>query len=252
LAHELGQCDQAITRFLEAQSSWRSLEPATVPLESSAWGTAWGIHWELAKLYDQTGRPADAIPHYVVWRDMRAEEYRANPGDAIAATRLAEVCFDLGLARKQLGQLDLALRDLREASGLWERQTSDSSRTRYRALARVSVEIGRVLDDQSRFAEAIDAHRTAIKWHLLAWDTSDPRRRHSESTCAHVIGNLHCDLRQYREAVASYRRALALRESLANEFPGNAKYVSDRDGTRRRLGEALEQLKSSGISEPST
>jgi serine/threonine protein kinase len=242
LARDLGLGDEALDWFNEALRYWHTVDSPASKLDSSAREARWMIHWELATLHDKAGRPAEAIPHYLEWREIRAEDFRASPGDPMAVGRLADVCFKLGLARSETGQRDDALGEFETARALWEGLTHDTSKARSRALARVNREIGRIHDLQGRFAQAIEAFKAQRKWIQLGWDTPDPRRRQGIASCDHVIGNLQCDLSQFQEAVACFRRALELREALVSEFPDNRKYASDRDGTKRNLAEALEKL----------
>jgi hypothetical protein len=58
--------------------------------------------------------------------------------------------------------------------------------------------------------------------------------------CHHVIGNLHCDLEHWADAVASFRRAESLRAALASEQPSDRKRRDNLEGTRRNLAEVLE------------
>jgi tetratricopeptide (TPR) repeat protein len=182
---------------------------------------------------------ADAFSNYAAWRDLLAEAVRARGKDLRNSRRLAQVCVNLGLARRDAGRSNDALNDLEQARSVWEELSGDPSEFRLRRLARIHVEIGRIHDRARRFAQAIESFTRARDFDeaLARRAPTDPRYRAGIACCDHVIAGLHEDLQQFAPAESFYRRALDLREALAREFPQNAKFASDRDGTKRNLAE---------------
>jgi tetratricopeptide (TPR) repeat protein len=241
LAENLGRRDEAIAGYREALACLQVAEPA--PADRLARSCYVSVHSHLAKLRCEAGQGAAAIPHLSAGRDLRAEELRTRPEDPVARQGLARACFRLGIARRDAGQLDEALVDLRRARTLWE-ASPHATRRRLKELARIAVEIGRIEDRQGRFAAAILSFiRAKERFESLARQVPDDVGvRRDLAMCYHVIGNLHRDLRQLAEAAASFRQALMLREALARDFPDNAQFASSLNGTRRNLAEVSDLL----------
>ncbi len=242
IARGLGRSDEAISLVPRSAGLLGGIHPSNAPIDPGERERYWAVHWELANLRQAVGRPADAIPNYLVWRDLRAADFRASPTDPVAVKRLADACFRLGLARRDSGQADQALQDLEQARKLLESLTQDLSPTRLQELVRINRAIGRILDRQGRFAQAIEPFTRTKALIRSAWAPTDPRRRRGWRVVTSVIGNLRCDLHQFSAAVTSFRRALELEESLVRDYPNNGKYRSDMDGTKQRLAQTEEIL----------
>jgi tetratricopeptide (TPR) repeat protein len=239
LAKIFGRKEEAIGWFRAAVAHWNGADPARESVSSYTRRSYVGVHAQLASLCDAVGRPADAFPHYLAWRDLLAAELRDPPEDPIARRKLAGLCFKIGLARRDAGRLDEALEDFGQARSCWEALSADSSRRRLKELARISVEIGRTEDRQGRYAEAIVSFRRAKASYeaLLRRPPLDPKDHQGVAMCDHAIGNLQCDLAQFAEATASFRRALELEQALVHDSPDHPGFATDLDGTRRRLAE---------------
>jgi tetratricopeptide (TPR) repeat protein len=243
-AKVLGRKEEAIGWFRAAVAQWQGADPAREPISRYTRQSYVAAHADLAGLCDAVGRPADAFPHYLAWRDLLAAELRDRPEDPVARRKLAGLCLKIGLAHREAGRLDEALEDLQQARSCWEALSADSSRQRLKALAKICVEIGRTEDRQGRYAEAIVSFRRAKAWYeaLLQKPPLDPKDRQGVAMCDHAIGNLQCDLAQFAEAAASFRRALELKQALVHDFPDHSGYAADLNGTRRRLTEVSELL----------
>jgi tetratricopeptide (TPR) repeat protein len=134
-----------------------------------------------------------------------------------------------------LGEADLAFR---HAGPIIDRLRLGPLPQAAQEQALLDVEIGRFEDRRGRFPRALAAFRRALEiYERLALD--DPGFREGIAMCHHVIGNLHCDLEQWDDAVAAFRRAEALRADLAREHPHDPKRHDDLEGTRRNLAEVL-------------
>jgi tetratricopeptide (TPR) repeat protein/tRNA A-37 threonylcarbamoyl transferase component Bud32 len=244
LAKAFGRTEEALGWFRAAVAHWNSADPGREAVSSYARQRYLAAHAELASLCDADGRPADAFPHYLAWRDLLAAELRDRPEDPVARRKFAGLCLKIGLARREAGRLDEALEDLQRARSCWETLPPDPSRQRLKERARICVEIGRTEDRQGRYAEAIVSFRRAKAWYeaLLQKPPLDPKDRQGVAMCDHAIGNLQCDLAQFAEAAASFRRALKLKQALVHDFPDQSGFATDLNGTRRRLTEVTEQL----------
>ncbi len=244
LARGLGRNDEAIAWWNEALACGERSRAANRPGDTPPLQSDLMLHSDLANLYIDTGRPADAIPHLIAWRDARAEELRADPHDPVTRRQLAEPCNKLGVARRGAGQHELALADFRQALEIWQGVPEDRSLRRFRRIAVLHVEIGRTEDRLGRFAPAIVSFRRAREIYatLARLYPTDPDQRRSLAMCDHAIANLLCDLDRFAEAADSFRRALELREALARQFPDRADLAKDRDGTRHRLAEVGDRL----------
>lgn len=250
LAMNLKRTDEALAWYSEALACRDRVRTLTGPGHSQPLRTSSAVDADLANLHIAAGRPAEAIPHLLAWRDAQAEDLRANPHDPIARRKFAEPYRKLGVVRRDLGQLEEALADFHRARKHSEGLPEDCSSWRLRYIALLHVEIGRTEDRLGRPDRAIESFRTARGLYeaLPRQDRSHPMHRQHIAMCDHVIGNLLCDLSRPVEAAASFRRALAIREALVRDFPDNAEFASNRDGTRRRLNEvgALLATRSAG------
>ena len=145
----------------------------------------------------------------------------------------------LGLARRDSGRPEEALHDFHEAVVLLEDSSNDISRTRLKRLAVLYVEIGRIEDRLGRFANALQSFSRAREKYeaIIPLAPIDSRPRRGLAMCDHVIGNLHCDLGERDQAIASFLSALELEEALVRDFPENDSCSKDLIGTRRRFTE---------------
>ena len=240
IAKYLQRKDEAIAWFSEALSAWNVIHRAGERLDAVARKDYVVINAELASLLQATGRAAEAIPAFLVVRKLYAEDMRADAENALARELLADISLKLGLAYRDSGEVQHALREFQESRTLWGRMTRSSSLTQLKSLSRINVEIGRIEDRAGRFALAIGSFTLArdLNEQIVAENPEDSSLREALAMCHHVIGNLHRDLGQFAEADGSFRRALQLRQALVDDFPDNARFADDLKGTRLKLTDA--------------
>jgi serine/threonine protein kinase len=199
----------------------------------------------LARLCRGQGRRDEALRYYErrvalleATRPVEARRDRLRGNLGLTLLELGEVRIEVGSAAR-------ALEDLRRGLALLEdvARGEPPSMVRRLTFSNAHVHIGRALDRLDRPAEAIDSFRRAlaIAEELARDDPSEAAYRERLAMCHHVLGNLYRELRRTDDAIASYRRALAYRDALVRDDPGGVRYRDDRDGTRRRLDEALEE-----------
>jgi tetratricopeptide (TPR) repeat protein len=186
----------------------------------------------------KSDQPATPLLGIARVRDDLAAALREAPDTPQIRLALARGWVEWGRLLQQVGMLDEADVAFRHAEPIIERLRLDTSSPSALMRAQVDVEIGRFEDRRGRFPRALAAfHRALTIYEQLA--LADPGFREGAAMCHHVIGNLHCDLQQWADAVAAFRRAEALRAALADEHPKDTKRHDDLEGTRRNLAEAL-------------
>jgi tetratricopeptide (TPR) repeat protein/tRNA A-37 threonylcarbamoyl transferase component Bud32 len=239
LAGRLGRIDEAIHWLNQAIDCWNVAHPAVANAGRPVRALRSALEWELGSLHQRAGRPEDALVHLIRWRDHREWELKQSAGNVVARKRLSDAFFKTAMIRRECGQSEAALGDLKQARLLWRELPRETTSEGLRQSIRIHVEIGRILDREGRFAQAIESFARAraeceslVRQHYPGF-----KDRQGLAMCEHVIGNLLCDLNRFAEAAESFRRALVLREAVAREFPRNAGLAADADGTRHRLAE---------------
>jgi tetratricopeptide (TPR) repeat protein len=171
-------------------------------------------------------------------RDDLVEATRRAPYTLPVRLGLARNWIEWGRLLQEVGALGEADVAFRYAEPMIDRLKVEASPRTAQVQARLLVEIGRFEDNRERYARSIATFRAALEvYERLA--ANDPGYREGIAMCHHVIGNLHCDLEQWTDAIASFRRAESLRAALASEQPSDPKRRENLEGTRRNLAEVL-------------
>lgn len=178
----------------------------------------------------QRYREALAIRDRLVKRDPKNDAWRRDlsvsqerVGDVLLAK--SELDEALNAYRTSL-DLRLAAADL-ETSGDWQRQ-----------LAVSYNKIGDVLVARGALAEALNDYRAGLALQLAAANRNNAARR-DLSVSYERIGDVLKEQHAWEEALVAYRASLAIREGLAVDDPGNARWARDLPVSHERIGDVL-------------
>jgi tetratricopeptide (TPR) repeat protein len=158
--------------------------------------------------------------------------------------QLAEDWINLGCSRCEAGDYSGALADIEYGIAIIRRLKSDDPERERRELIHALGQRGRTLDRLDRYEEAIAAfsESAALAEAMIRDEPGSMRGRHRLSVCLRAIGTLYVDLKLPARAIEYYRRAEALRDALARDFPQEPMFPSELAATRKRLAEALAEL----------
>ncbi len=245
---ETGQIEESAVRLRQASNHWQAYaarreRESAADLGYRSRRDAWiGDLIDLASVEVRLGRKAEALACLRQALGLAEELFRDWPGSEPARRRLAWAC----------SRLALQARDDRpgEAISLWRRAseliepiatTNPADYNLQEQLATDLYWLGGLEDRLDRVDESLaDFRRAAAIFERMVRAKPEHRLRCELGTSYHVIGRLLANSGRSSEAIEPYRSAIAHRERLARDHPGNVRWKSDCAGSWFRLGEAME------------
>jgi tetratricopeptide (TPR) repeat protein len=175
----------------------------------------------MGQVADSRGKLDDALRLYREAMDGTAEAIRRNPRDPEAIWEHAQNAFYIGSIAQERDDYRTAENAMRDYKRLALRMVSlapDSMKYRMEEQY-AEANLGIVLKDQRRFAEAAGQFRDALRT-MDAIATADPKNREYRKGLAEAtawLADTDVALGNYREALALRQRDIALLESLLRE-----------------------------------
>jgi serine/threonine-protein kinase len=182
---------------------------------------------------------ASAVPYYHEFVKQQSDDPELEAERGRAYGRLA-------LVRKEMGEMEEAIADLREVAAIFDRlESAFPDQPAYRqGLATSHSNLGNVLAGLGRRDEAGKEHRAALAlWEKLVEQfPALPEYRQNLALSHNNLGNLLKNLGRRDEAEKEYRVALALQEKLATQFPVQTDYRQELALSHNNLGSLLKNL----------
>jgi eukaryotic-like serine/threonine-protein kinase len=177
-------------------------------------------YFQLAEIHRAAKRDAPAEEFYEKAQRLQEQLVHDQPESPQYASDLARTCNNLGVLRRARGQDERALASFRQAATAWEKvlHAQPAEPVSCLGLATTCNSVGSLLKKQGKPAESIDWHTRAV--HTLEALPADLQGRGpvraALSSALWQRAEAHDELRQPREALADWDRALEL-GSPANE-----------------------------------
>jgi tetratricopeptide (TPR) repeat protein len=189
------------------------------------------------------GSIADALPSYTESLAIRERLARDHPTVARYQRDLAESLNALGNMLNNMGRPAEAMESFGRALAILDRIARDhpAALDYQRDLARAHNDLGVLLSNAGQQVEALESHRKALAiFQKLAVDYPSITEYKRDLAWSHNnIGAILIDTGQPAEApeaAEQFRRALALREQMANENPTSAEFQRDLAVSHYNLG----------------
>jgi serine/threonine protein kinase len=187
-----------------------------------------GHHKEAEDAYTS----AAALFEHLVGEQPEVAEYRQELG----------LCYtNQGRLRRFLSHLDAAEQVLEKGRRLLEQLVKEhpSRPDGCRELAACYDEIGLLLDNRGRAADAVEAHRNGLKVLAVPGVDKDPSYLYAKASNLQNLGVSLVAVGSFREAEENLRQARALRERLVKESPKNREHRYQLSAVYRSLAYLL-------------
>jgi serine/threonine-protein kinase len=205
-------------------------------------------HYRLALVRQEMGDLEKALDDLDKARAMMAETRRRGDSGEEVLQDLAAAESSTGNVLAKLGRAADAEMAFRRAI---EMLTQSSNLAQSPALARVRMNLGALLKDTGRLAEAEQELLKSCTDYaqIAATQPGDPALRRERAKAEYNLGYLYSDQGRFDDADAAYSRSLTLRQKLMADLPTIPAYRHELAQTYGSLGNLYEACKRSADAE---
>jgi eukaryotic-like serine/threonine-protein kinase len=239
----LGQSEAAITSLEKAQAIAESVAKANPTNLSDQLRVAYG-HRNLASMLSNTGRPGarSQTEQAIAIAERLLKLDASNPQVLLEKASGYE---QLAYFQDEAGDAAGSLQSLRNALAVDEDFWKADSRNRelQEKVAVLRVRIGNLLPKLGSRDEALQINRSGLDlFESLATDQKDARNRRRLAVALFFRGHIHMMNGDIQDALASFRRSLAMLQELEQADPHNVLYHLDVAGATASVGRALARV----------